>query len=612
MSRKIIGVTVGTPISPEKLKEKLDITEHVERVEAAATRAETFAQEVEADRAEVSDNKKTVQTHVITTKSYATGAQNFANKAEEAATRAEEAVANIPEYGVGTVKSVNGIEPDESGNVEITIPESGGNVDLTGVVKSVNGQNPDENGNVEIEIPDAVAVDTTLTKSGEAADAKVMGDKTNWYVTPEMYGAVGDGVADDTHPVTKALNSGKLVYFGYKRTYLITSSIRVATGYRTFIGNNSTIKLAEGVDDNVLTLSEGVRNLTIERLTLRGNKANQNGLYFDGNVVGCRFYQVCFRQNGKSGIKVTTVTYANQIVECEFDENGEHGFDGVTEDTTKHCVSTTDFNLCRFTKNGISGLNINGSTNKVFGGWFEGNDVGIIFSAEHYSTGSTGLFGVDIEGNKSHGIKFLVADGKTMDSIQIIGGQLCGSTTNVSVLHFDIPRYKNIINITIDSRVDAISGIAIDAVNPAFIYAKQFPVEKLPSGTKLRVFVGINDQYLTDADIQRYIVGAKPTFVDAYKQCSYALSPGECVTVRFDTPAYCAKVKCTSDSTIQLISTIIVSGKFVQNVSPAPTVTDGVHEFSLNTDTPFIMLKNTGTAETVISNILFTGRLPVL
>ena len=29
------------------------------------------------------------------------------------------------------VTSVNGVEPDENGNVEITVPDSGGNVDVT-------------------------------------------------------------------------------------------------------------------------------------------------------------------------------------------------------------------------------------------------------------------------------------------------------------------------------------------------------------------------------------------------------------------------------------------------------------------------------------------------
>lgn len=56
-----------------------------------------------------------------------------------------------PTGGEGTVKTVNGIEPDENGNVElpaVEIPE----VDLSGVVKSVNGVTPDESGNVTLDI----------------------------------------------------------------------------------------------------------------------------------------------------------------------------------------------------------------------------------------------------------------------------------------------------------------------------------------------------------------------------------------------------------------------------------------------------------------------------
>lgn len=56
---------------------------------------------------------------------------------------------------VGAVATVNGKTPDENGNVEITIPDSGGNVDLSGYVKSVNGVTPDKDGNVKITIPDS-------------------------------------------------------------------------------------------------------------------------------------------------------------------------------------------------------------------------------------------------------------------------------------------------------------------------------------------------------------------------------------------------------------------------------------------------------------------------
>lgn len=55
----------------------------------------------------------------------------------------------------------------------------GPDVDLSEYVKSVNNIKPDKNGNVEITIPDSsqnVELDTTLTQSGKAADAKAVGD----------------------------------------------------------------------------------------------------------------------------------------------------------------------------------------------------------------------------------------------------------------------------------------------------------------------------------------------------------------------------------------------------------------------------------------------------
>ena len=48
----------------------------------------------------------------------------------------------------GMVKSVNSQIPDSNGNVDITIPE----VDLSGLVKSVNNVHPDENGNISLNV----------------------------------------------------------------------------------------------------------------------------------------------------------------------------------------------------------------------------------------------------------------------------------------------------------------------------------------------------------------------------------------------------------------------------------------------------------------------------
>lgn len=60
-----------------------------------------------------------------------------------------------PTGGAAGVQTVNGIKPDENGNVNIEIPEVEiPEVDLSGVVRFVNGAAPDENGNVVFDIPD--------------------------------------------------------------------------------------------------------------------------------------------------------------------------------------------------------------------------------------------------------------------------------------------------------------------------------------------------------------------------------------------------------------------------------------------------------------------------
>ena len=76
----------------------------------------------------------------------------------------------------------------------------------------------------------AATLDPTLSVSGNAADAKATGDAVSQlredialrdvFVTPEMFGAVGDGNTDDTAAIQAAINAADKVVFG-KKTYLV-------------------------------------------------------------------------------------------------------------------------------------------------------------------------------------------------------------------------------------------------------------------------------------------------------------------------------------------------------------------------------------------------------
>jgi len=73
----------------------------------------------------------------------------------------------------------------------------------------------------------ATAISYTLTAPG--AVAQTVQTKLEQYVSVKDFGAVGDGVADDTAAIQAALNTGRLVFVPYG-TYKITSALTINQG----------------------------------------------------------------------------------------------------------------------------------------------------------------------------------------------------------------------------------------------------------------------------------------------------------------------------------------------------------------------------------------------
>lgn len=87
-------------------------------------------------------------------------------------------------------------------------------------------------------------------------------------VTPEMFGAVGDGVHDDTEAFKKLLRSNRLITLDSNKRYLITGTLNLADlNYFIIKGNNSTIEFTSDFLFEICNCS----NFTIESLTLMCN-----------------------------------------------------------------------------------------------------------------------------------------------------------------------------------------------------------------------------------------------------------------------------------------------------------------------------------------------------
>lgn len=123
-------------------------------------------------------------------------------------------------------------------------------------------------------------------------------NKGRGYVTPEDYGAVGDGVTNDYTALNSAINSGLIVILKDK-TYLTNTSISVPDNASIIgTGKNSVIKTTSNISIFNITGSD----ITIDRVTFAGNSTgtNQTGVYAVGNA-GFTLYRV--------NIKVTNCTF---------------------------------------------------------------------------------------------------------------------------------------------------------------------------------------------------------------------------------------------------------------------------------------------------------------
>lgn len=99
------------------------------------------------------------------------------------------------------------------------------------------------------------------------------------YVTPEDFGAVGDGITDDSEAIQDACDSGYNVYFGSDKTYYIGTEIQIDHDIHLFGGENTVIKTktpSGGVANSAFVISGTLKKTTVmtSDYTQSGNTDN--------------------------------------------------------------------------------------------------------------------------------------------------------------------------------------------------------------------------------------------------------------------------------------------------------------------------------------------------
>jgi hypothetical protein len=137
-----------------------------------------------------------------------------------------------------------------------------------------------------------VATKLAFTQAGTGATARTIDSKLKDTVSVKDFGAVGDGVADDTAAITAciaAAGDGGTILFPADMECLITSQLLFNVPNQRVIGYGATVIKGTGFSGNCL-IRIGAVNVTIEGLYLNGvNKANAptgiDGIITSANVA---------------------------------------------------------------------------------------------------------------------------------------------------------------------------------------------------------------------------------------------------------------------------------------------------------------------------------------
>lgn len=274
----------------------------------------------------------------------------------------------------------------------------------------------------------------TLTDAQKEQARQNIGAQNALITTPQMFGAKGDGVTDDTAAIQAAINGASEIFIP-EGTYKISSTISVPKNKRitgtigTVITGNSSI--------NGLTISGD--NIRVDKLTIK----NCNyAIYL--SAYNCVFRDLLLRDSAVGCFFNTTGTYANYFYDCSFKYNNI-GLEG-------RMIFTSVFYNIQVYKNTTFGIKANFRAVSFYSGYIEENGVEIVDGeriavagtagiympndTSYYGTGQLIFNGVDFENNGEAAIRHDNQSG-AMDVV-FLGGNIQGCKNPKAIIWLNV------------------------------------------------------------------------------------------------------------------------------------------------------------------------------
>ena len=171
---------------------------------------------------------------------------------------------------------------------------------------------------------DAYAADIIFLQAGAGAVARTVESKLRDTVSVKDFGAVGDGVTDDTTAIQNAINASSELYFP-PGNYLVSAQINLKNDFSIVGEPGAKIILANGVTPHVLR-GNPCNNFVMQNMTIEGNGLSGNSTVYISNSANVTIQNCKITKSGANAIWLSSCVFA-KVENCILSSNYYYGLE---------------------------------------------------------------------------------------------------------------------------------------------------------------------------------------------------------------------------------------------------------------------------------------------